>query len=235
MKYAALMIGIAYDLFNMLNFALLREGIVSDYALTISDGIRVLTRKNFHLIVIDTESIKKENRVSLLYSLRQTKFAPIFVLNGSDEVEETIEILEVGIDMCLPANMPESIIEGHAVSLVRRYTTYNHYEQSGAPDVAPFAVGNIYIDPLRHYVLVAGKPVALRPREFALLLYFMRNPQIVLSADQICESAWGIEGSYGHGVGQPIGELRKQIEPDPKHPIYIETVYGVGYRFMESR
>lgn len=76
---------------------------------------------------------------------------------------------------------------------------------------------------------VCGRSVNLRPREFSLLLYFMRNPNIVLTADQICEHAWGIE--YAQPVGQSIYDLRQQIESNPNKPCYIETVYRVGYRF----
>ena len=75
----------------------------------------------------------------------------------------------------------------------------------------------------------------LRPREFALLLYFMRNPGIVLTAEQICDRAWGNEGSYGQGVSGPVALLRKAIEADPEHPVYIETIWRVGYRFTAHK
>ena len=80
-------------------------------------------------------------------------------------------------------------------------------------------------------VKVRGQPVNLRPREFSLLLYFMRNINIVLTAEQICEHAWGMEGSYNRGVSGPIAILRKMIEPDTANPRYIETVSRIGYRF----
>ena len=67
--------------------------------------------------------------------------------------------------------------------------------------------------------------------EFLLLHYFMRNPRIVLSTEQICDHAWGNEGSYANGVSGPIAILRKAIEPDPTHPVYIQTVKSMGYCF----
>lgn len=90
---------------------------------------------------------------------------------------------------------------------------------------------DIYIDPARRKVEVRGQPVSLRPREFSLLLYFMRNPKIVLTSEQICEHAWEMEGSYNQGVSGPISILRKAIEADKSNPRYIRTVPGVGYRF----
>lgn len=95
--------------------------------------------------------------------------------------------------------------------------------------------GDFFIDPARRIVEVCGRLVNLRPREFSLLLYFMRNPHIVLTSEQICEHAWGMEGSYNQGVAHPIRLLRKAIEPDPPKPIYIETVHRVGYRFTACK
>lgn len=62
----------------------------------------------------------------------------------------------------------------------------------------------------------------------------MRNPNIVLSSEQICENAWGMTQGYDHGVTHPIYLLRKSIEPDPEMPTYIHTVHGSGYRFTPN-
>lgn len=62
----------------------------------------------------------------------------------------------------------------------------------------------------------------------------MRNPNIVLNSERICEQAWGTTEGYDHGVSHPIYLLRQSIEPDPKNPIYIHTVHQVGYRFTPN-
>lgn len=59
----------------------------------------------------------------------------------------------------------------------------------------------------------------------------MPNPNIVLSAEQICEHAWGMPDSYSHGIAHPIYLLRKAIEPDPANPIHIKNMKRVGYYF----
>lgn len=68
-------------------------------------------------------------------------------------------------------------------------------------------------------VEVRGQPVSLRPREFSLLLYFMKYPNVVMNADQICKHAWGIE--YSQSVGRSIYELHQQIEVDSNKPCFI--------------
>ncbi len=117
-----------------------------------------------------------------------------------------------------------------ALALLRRYTRYDR-ESGIQRDKRAIRKGDFYIDPLRRVVQVRGRTVELRPREFSLLLYFMRNPGIVLTAEQICEHAWGMEGSYSRGVSGPVAILRKAVEPDAAEPCYIQTVSHVGYRF----
>ena len=112
---------------------------------------------------------------------------------------------------------------------LRRYIEYSHYRDPGGAEISPFQVGDIFIDPARQEAAVCGRPVNLRHREFSLLLYFMQNPNIVLTAGQICEHAWGME--YTQPVDRAIHELRKQIEQNPAQPHYIKTVCRVGYRF----
>jgi len=62
----------------------------------------------------------------------------------------------------------------------------------------------------------------------------MRNPNIVLSSEQICEHAWGMTHGYDSGVAHPIYLLRKHIEPNPEEPTYIQTVHRSGYRFTPN-
>ena len=100
----------------------------------------------------------------------------------------------------------------------------NYLDEPGYTEAVPFQVRDIFIDPPRRVVEVHGRKVNLRPREFALLLYFMRNPRMTLTSEQICEKAWGMAGSYNRGISHPIRVLRQAIKPAPENPIYIETV-----------
>ena len=69
-------------------------------------------------------------------------------------------------------------------------------------------MSDFFIDPVRRTVEVSNQPVSLQPREFALLLYFMRNQNKVLTPDQICEHAWGLV--YTQSVFRSIHDLRKK-------------------------
>ena len=233
MDYRVLAVGIAYELYEYLNDYLMGGDVALTYALTVTQGIRLFAEQPYHLIIIDLQGVQKENRLELLEGLRKTRFVPILALTEQATIDDMARILDYGVDVCLPNDMPPLLIRKYAKSLIRRYTAYNHYGQPEFVETAPFRVGDIYIDPLRRTVQVRNEPVDLRPREFALLLYFMQNPGIVLTSDQICSHAWGRDGGHEHSVGQAVSDLRKQIEPNPNKPIRILTVYRVGYRFVE--
>lgn len=158
-------------------------------------------------------------------------YAPVVVLMELYDIETAREALQSGADLCLETGWPADLAMDHIMAQFRRHTSYSRHDNRSGRDTEDFQVGDIYIDPLRYVVRVKGRSVKLRRREFLLLHYFMRNPRIVLSTEQICDHAWGNEGSYANGVSGPIAILRKAIEPDPTHPVYIQTVKSMGYCF----
>lgn len=198
--------------------------------LTVQEASRLLVHQIFHLLIVDLDYLRSIRQSGWLADIRHISFVPVIVLSDTPE-QDTNGMVRLGADMCISGKQPPSIIADLAYAELRRYTEYNHYNDPGKAETAPFQLGDIFIDPPRRRVEVRNTEVHLRPREFSLLLYFMRNPKIVLTSEQICEHAWGMEGSYNQGVSHPVRLLRKAIEPDPEHPVYIETVRRVGYRF----
>lgn len=201
---------------------------------TVQEADSLLSRQKFQLLIVDLDYLRSIQQTNWLTGIRQISFLPIIIL--SDTPEKDINgMIRLGADMCVSGKWPRSIIADLAYAQLRRYTEYNHYNDPSGAEISSFQVGDIFIDPARHTVTVRGQLVNLRPREFSLLLYFMRNPKIVLTSEQICEQAWGMEGSYNQGVSGPIALLRKSIEPDKSQPRYIKTVPGVGYCFTAYR
>jgi DNA-binding response OmpR family regulator len=90
------------------------------------------------------------------------------------------------------------------------------------------------IDPVRRRVFVWEQEVELTAREFDLLWHFASHPGRVFSRVQLLDKVWGYnhEG-YEHTVNTHINRLRGKIEQDPARPEFIETVWGVGYRFRD--
>ncbi len=106
---------------------------------------------------------------------------------------------------------------------------------SGLPDLPPPLVfGELTIDEGRHEVIKGGQPVHLTPREFGLLAMLASQPGRVFTRDQLLRRVWGDEYYGDHVVDVRVTHLRKKLDDDPAEPRYIETVRGVGYRFMAS-
>ena len=189
-----------------------------------------MNHRTFHLLIADLDYLRSIQQSDWLTRIRQISFAPVVIFSDTPE-KDVGDMVQLGADMCISGKWPLSMVADLAYAQLRRYTEYNHYQDPGGSEILAFQEGDIYIDPARRKVEVRGQSVSLRPREFSLLLYFMRNPDIVLTSEQICEHAWGMEGSYNQGVSGPIAILRKAIEPDKSNPRYIQTVPGVGYRF----
>jgi len=94
---------------------------------------------------------------------------------------------------------------------------------------------DIEIDLTRHRVSRAGSPIDLTPTEFALLAALARQPGRAYTRLQLLEAAQGeAYDGYERTIDAHIKNLRAKIEADPRKPLYIETVFGVGYRFTEA-
>ncbi len=163
--------------------------------------------------------------------LRQRGFqAPILMLTARDAEVDRVRGLEEGADdyITKPFSMRE---------LMARIQAHLRRAQRTASEQPPaeaqrLVFDDLVIDVARHQVTLAGRPLALKPKEFDLLLFLARHPGRVLSRGLILERVWGWDFHGGsRTVDVHIRWLREKIEPDPAHPRRIVTVRGVGYRF----
>ena len=111
-------------------------------------------------------------------------------------------------------------------------------EVGADPDKADSIVfhrGDLVIDLRRYSVTQGGVAVHLQRREFRLLALFARNPGIVLTTERISEAVWMDEDTDSHNVTVAVAELRRKLNDDKSNPTYIETLHGIGYRFLPSK
>jgi DNA-binding response OmpR family regulator len=149
---------------------------------------------------------------------------PIIMLTARDDDVDKIVGLELGADDYLtkPFNPRELVARVKAVLRRARRTS----RATGS-----IHVGDVTIDPAGHTVRVAGQDVALRPKEFDLLLTLAEHRGIVLSREQLLDLVWGYD-FYGETrtVDVHIAQLRKRLADSSS--VEIETVVGVGYKLM---
>jgi DNA-binding response OmpR family regulator len=166
---------------------------------------------------------------------KETRHVPILMLTAKSSEIDKVVGLEMGADDYLtkPFGIPELLARVKA--LLRRVAALSPSNGAAAP-AAVIRRDGLEIDPERHEVRVDGTLVELTAREFALLTCFASHPGRVFNRAQLLDMVWGYsyEG-YEHTVNTHINRLRRKIERDPANPHYIQTVWGVGYRFRATR
>ena len=158
------------------------------------------------------------------------RYVPILMLTARSSDAERVLGLELGADDYLvkPFNVMELVARAKAI--VRRMDGL-----ANAADDVVIRNGALAIDPAARRVTLAGEPVALTAREFDLLLHFARHPGRVFTREQLLDTVWGgAHGGYAHTVNSHINRLRAKIENDAADPRWIQTVWGVGYRFAAA-
>ena len=141
--------------------------------------------------------------------------------------------LEMGADDYLTKPFSVAELSVRVKALFRRVDAmaYASLEKTKERELT---AGGLRIDPVRRRVFINEQLVELTAREFDLLWHFASHPGRVFSRVQLLNTVWGYshEG-YEHTVNTHINRLRGKIEADPAHPAFIQTVWGVGYRFRE--
>lgn len=157
--------------------------------------------------------------------IRRDNDIPILMLTARDEESDRLIGLEIGADDYVTKPFSPKEVVARAKVILRR-TNRQIIQQE------PIKAGSLSIDIARHLVLKNGLPVELTPTEFKLLEVFASNTNKVLSRLQLVEQTQGysFEG-YERTIDAHIKNLRRKIEDNPKEPEYIQTVYGIGYKF----
>ncbi len=94
---------------------------------------------------------------------------------------------------------------------------------------------DLYIDVCSRQVIIRGKEIVLTAKEFDILYFLASHPNFVFTHQQIYEAVWKREYVCDSGnVTAHIGHIRKKIESNPRHPVYIQTIRGVGYKFVKQ-
>ncbi len=155
---------------------------------------------------------------------------PIIMLTARVEDTDKILGLELGADdyVTKPFNPREVLARVRAI-LRRQQRTQ---ESQAAPTLQ---IGALRLDPTRYEVTLAGAPLELTRTEFNLLHTLMKNPGYVFTRSELIESALGYTyESIERTLDSHIKNLRRKVGDNPKEPVYIHTVYGVGYRMADD-
>ena len=185
-------------------------------------------KKSCRLIIYDASLLSADNVRETVSKIRSATFAPLIVMS-TDEAADAAQ--EAGADIYAPPSVDFHRLFSMAMGQIRRN---EYYSQHDATDIDAMVLyrGDLIIDSARHYVSQGGNEIRLLPREFRLLVYFSRNPGIVLTPEQLGTAIWHSEHNFGRDVTKVVSDLRRKLGDSREKPIYIETIHGVGYRFI---
>ena len=196
-------------------------------------GLRRAVATSYDLIILDL-MLPGLDGLEICRRIRSSKAShvPIMMLTAKTTEVDRVVGLEIGADDYL--TKPFSILE-----LVARVKALFRRVEALAPE--PESTKDIidrrglHLDKEKREVSVSGREVKLTAKEFDLLFHFAAHPGRVFTRSQLLDHVWqyGHDG-YEHTVNSHINRLRAKIETDPSSPCYIETVWGVGYRFPET-
>ena len=150
----------------------------------------------------------------------------VILLTAKGELTDRVIGLRLGADDYVVKPFSPAELVARVDAVLRRV------DNSPEPET-PLAFDDLELDPVARRVTVRGEDVQLTVREYELLLHFMRHPGHVFSRDQLMDAVWQYSFySDTSTVTVHIRRLRAKIEQDPSNPRWLQTVWGVGYRFQ---
>lgn len=192
------------------------------------DGLDVALKSDFALIILDL-MLPGMDGFEVCRCIREKKDTPIIMVTAKKEEIDKIQGFGLGIDdyIVKPFNPSELVARiGAHIARYKRLT-----EKSAIPEDI-LLVGDLKIDKVSRRVFVSGKEVTFTHKEFDLLVFLATHQNVVFSKNALFDKIWGLDAiGETSTVTVHINRIREKIEDDTSNPKYIETVWGVGYRF----
>ena len=206
-----------------------RDGYLVYVAGNGAEGLALAEKMEPGLIVLDL-MLPDVSGEEICSEIRSRSDVPILMLTAKSAEEERVGGLTLGADDYLTKPFSPRELVARVRAILRR---------SGGTDTPlveklSFDDGRLVIDTVEHEVLVEGKPVDLTPNEYKLLVTLARYPGRVYSRYELINHVQGYDfEGYERTMDVHVKNLRRKIEPDPRHPQYVETVFGSGYRLAK--
>ena len=213
---------------DALEIGLDREGFKVTIARDGQEALDKFETGKFDAILLDL-MLPKVSGLDVCRTIRAKSDIPIIIVSAKSEEVDMVLMLELGADdyVTKPYRLRELVARIRAV--LRRRETYTPSEE---PSTEIMEFGPILLDIDSRRCYVSGEEIKLRKKEFALLRNLLENPGRVMTREVLIDRVWG-DDYVGDTktLDVHIKRLRTLIEFDPKNPIHITTIRGVGYRF----
>jgi DNA-binding response OmpR family regulator len=197
------------------------------------DALDSVRRERPDLVVLDI-GLPHLDGLDVTREIRRDSSLPIVMLTARDDEIDKIVGLELGADDYLTKPFSPRELVARVKAVLRRVDAGSRLTGPDIPEVLRAA--ELTLDLPRMRADLAGRQIELTPTEFQLLATLARQPGRIFTRSQLLDAVHGVAfESYERAIDTHIKNIRRKLEPDPRSPRYLLTVYGVGYRFTDER
>ncbi|WP_312648190.1 response regulator transcription factor [Aminipila sp.] len=183
--------------------------------------------KGIDLVILDV-MLPGENGFDVLKRIRNISDIPVLMLSAKSSEMDKVIGLRTGADDYLTKPFGLSELIARVDNLIERFKVLNNMAISSEP----LKFNNLKIDTKKCIVIKNNSAIALTAKEYRLLCFFAQNPMQVFTKRQIYQNVWDEDFMYDDNtIMALICRLRKKLEDNPENPTFIQTVWGIGYRF----
>lgn len=218
---------------DLLKKYLERELYTVDIAINGEEAIRLFEQNKYNLIILDL-MMPKIDGIEVCRRLRDKTNIPILMLTAKDQEVDKILGLSIGADDYITKPFSINEVVARVKALMRRFLILGSNTNTQEETVLTFK--GLTIDLKKYTANVNGKEISLTGKELELLKFFASNPEQVFTKTQIFRNVW--DSNYiedDNTVMVHIRKLRKKIETNPSDPKFIQTVWGIGYKFVGEK
>ena len=199
-----------------------------------TEGLRNAQEGDFSLLLLDV-MLPGTSGFDICREIRKTKSTPIILVTAKQEDVDKIRGLGLGADDYIVKPFSPAEMVARVQAHIRMHERLLAEASDKSVEKDTIEAENLKISLPLHRVFVHNKEVDLKNREYELLVFLASNPGIVFSKDTLYDRIWGMDSAGDTAtVMVHIGRIRDKIEDDPSHPVYIQTVWGAGYRFNDQ-
>lgn len=212
------------DIAPLLCDFLKREGYSCHHTISGEDGLSYLKTHEVRLVLLDI-MLPGIDGFQVCRDIHQHRNIPMIILSAKNQKDDKLTGLNLGADDYIEKPYDIDLLLARVNALYRR-----HYQENA--DVR-LRVGPFLIDTAERRAYYQEQPLTLTVKEYDLLLLLLKNRGKTLRKEYIFDTIWGVDNfSEPATLTVHIKWLREKIESDPKHPHHIQTVWGVGYKFI---